>query len=94
MLERRRKERGLVRDQPRPLRGAVAGECSDPEAVLGPDTRKRPYPVDVHEVLDPRQAQCQERHEALPPGNDLGITTVLGQKGDGFFGSRRRVVLE
>ncbi len=51
-------------------------------------------PVDVDEVRWRRQAHVQDRNQALPTGQDLGVLPELGQEGVHLPARRRTVIRE
>jgi hypothetical protein len=52
------------------------------------------HPVEVDEVLEAGEPQRHHRHEALPPGQQLGLVAVLAEQCHGLVDGRRRVVFE
>ncbi len=63
-------------------------------AVRALDTGELVDPVQVDQVLEPGQAQCEHRHEALPTREHLALVGVLGEQPERLRDRRRRVVLE
>src|SRR5207244_7709112 len=67
-----------------------APNCSDPLSTRTPASGN----VDVHDQAGPGEPIVEERHEALPPGQDLGLRAVLAEQREGFGQRLRCRVLE
>src|SRR5581483_1425631 len=66
-----------------------------PKLAVGDGDRvEPPDAVDVHQPFGPREAKVEERHEALPPGEHLGLLPVLREQRDRLLDRARVVVLE
>ena len=63
-------------------------------AVLLADVGERRDPVQVDERGGPRQAEVQQRHQALAAGQHLGVAAVAAQRRERLVEARGRVVLE
>jgi hypothetical protein len=81
--QRRRLGRGLARHRPDPQRPAAP-----------PHVAQAADPVDVDQVLGVREAEVQQRDQALTAGQDLAVLTVLGQQAQGLVEIAGIVVLE
>src|SRR6185437_9245055 len=91
---RRGHQRVPARQQRRALQVGVAAERADPQravAVLAV-VAEAGQVVDVDEQRGGGETQLEQRHEALPAREHLGVVAVLGQERDRLVeGARRRV---
>jgi len=79
----------------RALDGVLASHGAKPEsAVLLLDVRQRTDPVDVDQGGRSAQAEVHERDKALPPCQDLCISTVPLEQGQRLLDRCRLVVFE
>ena len=79
----------------RALDGGVADAGADGEpARPGVDGVEPGDAADVDKVGGMAQPQRQQRDEALPAGQDLGVGAVLGQQADRLLHGSRAVVAE
>src|SRR6266508_86182 len=79
----------------RELDGALAGHGAQADyAVLFPDVRQARDRVQVDERGGPAQAEVEERHQALPPGQELGLAAVTREKRHRVLDGRGGVVVE
>ena len=78
----------------RPLEPSVTDERSELERVAGGDDPVEPgHAVDVDEVRGAREPVGEERHEALPAGEQLRVLAAVGEQRERVverFGARVR----
>ena len=84
---------GIGLDRRLPRHGADAER-----SFLDRDTAKRRDAVEIDQNGGPRQAEVEQRHQALPAGERPRVRPVRGQQGDGvchlgraLVGERRRL---
>jgi hypothetical protein len=93
--ERRREERGALAHERVALGGTLTSERADvePAAVLA-DGLELGQPGEIDEGRRRREAQVEQRSEALAPGERLGVAPVARQQRERLLEARRAVVVE
>jgi hypothetical protein len=73
----------------------VAGQWADLQVAVGLGDAVQPgQAIHVHEDGGGREAELQQRDEALTAGQDLGVVTVLGQDLEGLVEGFGRDIVE
>ena len=91
----RAEQRDRLADHRVVLGHRLRGRRRDPQRPVPPsDALQLPDPGDVDEVLEPRQAQSEHRHEALTARQHLGVIAVLAQQRHHLGHRLGRVIIE
>src|SRR5215217_5634970 len=90
VTDRLGEERHISDDAPVALDGAVAGHRADGVAAVAlVDVAKRTYSIQVYQPRRTRQPHIQQRDQALPARQDLGVAVRVAQRVQGLVeGSR------
>src|SRR5262245_42334538 len=83
------------RGQGRELDGPLSGHGPEGEmAVVLAQVGERADAVEIDEGGRAAETAVQERHQALPTGQDLGVPAVAGEETEGFVDGGGSVIVE
>src|SRR5499427_2176637 len=75
-------DRAVLRDLGRPHHDVVGGQCTDAQLVaVEADIAQLIKAPDVDQPFGRGEAQIEQRNQALPAGENLGLSSVSGEGG-------------
>src|SRR5262245_24708870 len=88
-------DRAVLRDLGRPQHGVVGGQCTDAQLIaVEADVAQLIEAPDVDQPFGAGEAQIEHGNQALPAGENLGLSSVSGEGGERRRQIGRALVLE